>query len=82
MDYKIFLIQIILVFSEVASAREEEEPNLFTSAELREEFAQDLAQDLDEIDEQLASLGNHLLKRKVFSICSSPQTMNHFVGAL
>merc|ERR1740129_1022246 len=58
MDYKIFLIQIILVFSqvygqEVASAREEEEPNLFTSAELREEFQQDL----DEINEELASLG-------------------------
>merc|ERR1740129_723344 len=58
MDYKIFLIQIILVFSqvygqEVASAREEEEPNLFTSAELRDEFQQDL----DEINEELASLG-------------------------
>jgi len=42
-------------FYEVASAREEEEPNLFTSAELREEFAQDLAQNLEEIDEILAS---------------------------
>ena len=79
MDYKIFLIQIILVFSEVASAREEEEPNLLTSAELREEFKQDLDEILASLDQQL---GNHLLKRIVFSICSSPQTMNHFVGAL
>ena len=71
MDYKIFLIQIILVFSQVASARGEEEPNLT-----------ELAQLLDEIDEKLAALGNHLLKRRVFYICSSPQTMNHFVGAL
>ena len=64
------------MFSEVASAREEEEPNLLAG------IIEELAQDQDEINEALASLGNHLLKRKVFSICSSPQTMNHFVGAL